>query len=298
MLLHTEAFAADEPEGSTQKGSQYISRKDLRWLGIFLLAFALILIPVWLHLKRQGEKAACSNNMRAVSAAVLLYSEQNDERLPIAFYPDAEGSPVLDNGFPITWATMVQEGMSARASFRCPSAKPEELTLVVPRQGTKPIELTYGMFAGASGRTARNYESPGSSVLLSETSNFGANETHNPTPFLDENGEPMKNDGFVIGLEGTNAQGPLLKERLDEILADENRNDGDPLKKGLKAPSWTTRLAFPTTAGAKFREDGPSRHGPGIHVIFIDGRLGIIRPNAARVDLDGSTASGRRWAVP
>ncbi len=294
MILFAEGFDADEPEGSAQRGSQYMSRKDLRLIGVILLIFGLVSFPVWQHLKRQGEKATCSNNMRSIAQAILTYTTDNNDGMPIAFYPDADGNPVLERGLPITWATLVENGKSERASFRCPSALPTEVTEVTPLQSQTPIQLTYGMFAGASGRTERSYERPNESVLIGETSNNGARDTYNPRPF----GPSFQNDGFLIGLDVSNQQGPLLKQDLDFIAADIQRGAGDPEKVGLTGPKAVTRLAFPDTGKGDFLENSISRHDNGIHVIYIDGRLGLIRPGAAKVDYSALSRSRNRWAVP
>ncbi len=294
MILFAEGFDADEPEGSAQRGSQYMSRKDLRLIGVILLVFGLVSFPVWQHLKRQGEKATCSNNMRSIAQAILTYTTDNNDGMPIAFYPDADGNPVLERGLPITWATLVEQGKSERASFKCPSAQPAEVTEVTPLQSQTPIQLTYGMFAGASGRTERSYERPNESVLIGETSNNGARDTYNPRPF----GPKFKNDGFLIGLDVSNQQGPLLKQDLDFIAADIQRGAGDSEKLGLTSPKAVTRLAFPDTGTGNFLENSISRHDNGIHVIYLDGRLGLIRPGAAKVDYSALSRSRNRWAVP
>lgn len=294
ILFGAESFEADEPEGSAQRGSQYMSRKDARFILLAIVVFTLISIPAYQYYKRQGEKSICSNNMRAIAQAILTYSTDNDDRLPIAFYPDEAGNPVLEQGLPITWATLVEGGKSERASFRCPSANPQEVTRVTPFVSKKPIELTYGMFAGASGRTERGYDRPTESVLLAETSNNGALNTYNPLSF----GEKFENDGFLIGLDVSNAQGAALKDALDFIRADIQRGAGDPDKQGLKEPNFVTRLAFPESAKGKFDSTTGMRHDNGIHAIYVDGRLGLLKPGAARVDYSSASSSRHRWIVP
>ncbi|MBL8059391.1 MAG: hypothetical protein JNK63_01605 [Chthonomonas sp.] len=285
MLLHAEAFEADEPEGSAARGSQYMSRKDLQRIGIALVVFTVIAFPVYQHFKRQGEKAICSNNMRTMAQALLTYGVDNDGGLPLAYYSDNAGNPQLHQGLPITWATFAQSGMNKRASFKCPSARGDEAASVTPYSGRQAITLTYGMFAGAAGRAERQFDRPSETVLLAETSNGGANETFNPLPL-------GKNDGFLIGLDVSNAQGGELKTALDEIKLDRQRNEGDPLKQGLREPEFVTRLAFPGTRGHKFSGAGASRHDTGINVIYVDGSLGLLRPPSAAI------GDRYRWAVP
>lgn len=277
MITHfAEPFEADEPEGSVVRGSQYMSRKDLQRIGLALVVFGIVAFPVYQHYKRQGEKSVCSSNMKAMGQALLAYGVDNDERLPPAYYPDANGDPTLHNGLPVTWATLAQSGMSKRSTFRCPSATADESAKVTPYFGSDPIQLTYGMFAGAAGRTDRQYERPNESVLLGETSNHGARETFDPLPL-------GANDGFLIGYDVTNAQGPDLKAVLDEIKLDLSRNAGDSSKLGLKEPSFVTRLAFYGSNQGKFDAGAVARHDSGIHVIFVDGSLGVIRAPAAEV---------------
>ena len=285
MLLQAEPFEADEPEGSVARGSQYMSGKDLQRIGILLLVFTAISLPVYQHFKRQGEKSICSSNIKAMGQALLTYGVDNDGGLPLAYYDDGQGKPQLHNDLPITWATFAQSAMSKRSTFRCPSAKPEEASRVTPFSGPQSISLTYGMFAGVAGRAERQFDRPAETVMLAETSTNGANETFNPLPL-------GKNDGFLVGLDVTNAQGLDLRTAFDEIKVDLQRNEGDPLKLGLREPSFVTRLAFPSTKNGKFSGDGASRHDSGIHVIYVDGSLGIIRPPAAAI------GDRYRWSVP
>lgn len=293
----SEPFDPQAPEGDESRGNQYLSRKDLRNVLIVIAVLGVVLFPVYQQLRRQGERTFCSQNMRSISQAILLYLEQNDDRFPPAYRPDVNGAPVAFDGHPITWATLVEDAMSRRQNFRCPSAAPDEVTRVASQSQGKVIELTYGLYAGVATRTVRDFDRPDMAVMLSETSNFGAQDTYNPLPWSSPSGEPIRNDGFLIGWNETNLTGMELRQWINELRLDEEREAGDPNKLGLKPPVAVTRLAFPGSSGAKFRDEGRSRHDTGIHAITVAGQLVFLRPPAARIQFDGVRVTGR-WAVP
>lgn len=267
---------SEEPQGQEgpeqeRSASPYFARRDLKILiGGALLLLAL-LTPIYLMLKRQAERHVCSSNLAAIATALGTYSELFDDRFPPAFAEAKTDTPLLDEGArPFTWASLLSEHLSSRASFRCPSARQEELaTSQHPTRVGRGIWTSYGIFAPIAGRPRSQVDTPGASVVLAESTNGGAAKTFDPLPLLDLAGRPTW-DGFLLGFQDGNR---LPSERSEFI----------------------TRLAFPNSNGPSFRRDGPSRHDMGIFVLFADGRRGVITPPEAKVTRAAGKITGY-WA--
>ncbi len=259
MMLTANAYDPDEPEGAG-RGSSYLSPKDLKWILLTLAVLSVIFWPVFQHMRKQSEKARCLQNVKAVFDAALLYMQYNDEHLPPVYAVGQDGTPLLTNGLPNTWATLLQPNMTARASFRCPSAKDDEVVRVEhPDSSKKVIELTYGMYVAMDTMYYPQLENPNGTVLFAETSNMGAGGTYDPSPFKLRDGTVVPFDGFLIGYD------------------DGNREHSENSK-------TVTRLAFGNTANGEFNGDRAlPRHDTYIHVLFASGRAGRLEPSAARL---------------
>ncbi|MCW5942144.1 MAG: hypothetical protein KIS66_07920 [Fimbriimonadaceae bacterium] len=267
MLPWPAAFDADEPEGSSV-GRSHLSGRDLRILLAVFAVLIAIAIPVYGMLRAQAWEHTCTGNLKAISQALLLYREENNDRFPPT-HVDVGGveAPLLVEKRAITWATQTQPYMSERASFKCPASSPDEN---VPTQHlldrAKNFESSYGLFAPRGAAAFSSLENPDVGVVVSETANHGARDTYNPNPLLDHDGKPSPLDGFVIGFEGGNGRtiGPEA--------------------------THVTRLAFPGTAGGRFEQNGGARHPSGIRVLFASGRVAWITPERAKIE--------RRFKLP
>src|SRR5687767_7650785 len=60
---------------------------------------AAILFPVIAQVREKGHQAACLSNLRQISAAMLIYADDNDEQFPPAVTREGD-EPVA---FPMTW---------------------------------------------------------------------------------------------------------------------------------------------------------------------------------------------------
>jgi len=262
-------YDADAPEGEKSLGSKYVGKKDIKWIFLIALVLAAMLIPLYRIMKVQSDEASCKRNMKSISASIQQYAVQNDQRFPPIFEPGENGSPTLYNGKPITWAGLLT--LSSGTTFKCSAAEPDESVLV---NGTSyeasmwsknakklsHIELTYGMLAALNTRAVSDVANDDETVLISETSNSGAQGVYNPLPFTLANGEVVPYDGFSIGYD------------TSEFLYDESTK-------------YVTRLAFRNSSGGNFNDNSvKGRHKEGsLHVIFVDGHLGRFSPERAAV---------------
>lgn len=261
------------PEGDGGGSSQYVSRRDLRVILIGVVVLALFLLPFYRILERNSQKSRCVQNMKSIASALNQYAEVHDNRFPPLMRTALDGTPDLgDTGLPYTWASDIQEGMSARASFRCPSAQVGEEVYIEGRGRTR-IPLTYGMYAPYGAFLTSIIANPDQTIIVAETSNFGTWETYNPTPFKTDEGKLVPYDAFVIGWSDSNT---------------------------IPSPTsqYVTRLAFYGTANGDFREETEGRHDVGIHALNAQGAAaGPLKAKSAILDLRDGLPIGF-WESP
>jgi hypothetical protein len=246
---------ATEEEASAK--SQYMSRKELRIIGIGLVALAAICYPIYRVGIAKSEKAQCVGNFKAMQTALTLYIRDHDDGLPPVYRADEMRLPAIgENGLPYTWHSDLYPYMTRRASFACPSSSAEERFRVEnPEDGSQYLEASYGMYAAYSAEKFFNIELPDQTILLAETSNNGSASSYNPLPFRDKNGKPLP-DGVTIGFNDDNFTPSRTTKRV-------------------------TRLAFRETG--KSLKEASSRHDEGIHALTATGELRILRPEDSQV---------------
>lgn len=267
MLWMTQ-YDPDETDTAPGAKSQYMTKKDARTILIAVGALIVFLIPIYLKMREKTRVRICFSNIRAAHQAIAGYMTQNEDHLPPTYYPNEKGEPVMLDGHPITWVTLVAPDMSKRSNFECPSAKPEESATSVGTSESGPILSTFGMLTSLGLSIRSDIESPSDTILLSETSNKGSETSYNPLPFGDSD------DGFAIGYNKSNA------------LPDNDEGKS----------TFVTRLAFRGTQGGNFSGEAVKpRHESGIHAVSFDGQAFSIQPGSAGLNRRGDDVIGR-WA--
>lgn len=268
----TGAYDPTAPDGDDYGRSQYVSKRDVRVIAVFLIILALAAIPIFKMLERNAHKSTCRSNLGAIADAMNQYASLHDDRFPPIMRTGSDNEPDLGStGYPYTWASDLSQFMKHNTSFVCPEARPEEITKVEGEHGV--IDLTYGMYEPYGGYLRTIVPNPDQTVLIIETSNHGSNGSFDPLPYKDSSGKEIPWDGFVVGWNNTN----------------DKPNDQSSL---------VTRLAFPESAGGKFNLKDPSRHDGGIIAINCSGSLlPLIRPHDAVVRMKGGLPSGY-WEAP
>ncbi len=261
MVSSVGDYDPDEPEGSKKPGSQYMSRKDLRWIFIIMIVLVGAGMPVWYGMRDQRNKQVCASNIKAIYNSMMLYATLNDDRLPPLYNIGGNGAPMLTGGKPIVWASLLTQSMNKRATFSCPSAEDSEKMPALGDDGNKrvDIELTYGMYLPMGSQAHMLLSNPKTTALIAETSNGGAMGTFNPMPFRDLAGNVVPFDAFMVGFDNSNVD-----------FNEDTR--------------WVTRLALRGAPTGEDLKGAEPRHGAGIHVMFVDGHLGKIFGSRAEVD--------------
>ena len=276
ILFQTESYDPNTPEGAEPTaGSQYLSRKDVKWIALILIILGLFMIPIY-HIMLDGRNEhLCRQNMSQISKALGVYAEEHDGRYPPLFVTGSNGAPMQDDkGRSYTWVSLLKDGMNTRSSFDCPASEDSEKSASQhPSDSTQTIYSSYGMYAPYSAFAIAEIANPEQVIIVSETSNHGAKDTYDPLPYKTSKGEEVPNDGFVIGFDDSNT----------DITRESKR---------------VTRLAFAGTKSGQFKADGQGRHSKGVWGLTASGEALMISPPSATLDLLTPGRPQGRWAVP
>lgn len=273
-MSRAESYDPSAPEGDVSTHGQYMSARQVRGLLIVFAVLFFSFIPIYQIMKGKTDRARCTANMQAMFDALGLYAEQHDDRYPPVDRSETPGSlvPSLgDTGHVYTWASDIAGYMSARASFVCPAANPEEIVQTEdPKSSKNTLPLSYGMYAPYGGYLISLVENPDNTIIIGETSNRGTRDTFDPEPFASATGQALP-DGFVI------------------CWSDSNDN-------GDSSTTAVTRLAYPDTRNGTFLKDGPARHGDSIHLLTVSGQRINAKPTESYFQI------GKRlnpaWTLP
>jgi len=252
-----------------QPKSRYLTKKDAIRIVLGVLVLLILLYPVYVLLLKRAQKSICATNLKQISTAIGLYSEENGSRLPPTYVTYENLTPLVEKGGAYTWVNLVDGYVKDLKYFTCPSAEASEGVMVKTSSGGL-VRLTYGMYAPLGGEPIDQVDNPDQAVLLGETSNMGQRRTYDPSPFKLASGSVVPYDGFLIGFNDSN-----------QLPTDETR--------------FVTRLAYYGTEGGIFKDGGDSRHCcipiersdsrtenvDVIHVLTVDGRSRALPPSAA-----------------
>lgn len=260
------AFDPSAPEDRDTSG-QYVTKKDFKVFGIAIVAFVVIAYPIYLIMKSNTEKTLCWGNMGQVYKALTLYASDHDDRFPPIYAMTDNNQPYIDNtGYPFTWISDVSQHMSAKASFKCPSASDEEDARQQSKDSGKPIESSYGLYVAYAGFPQSQVENPNTAILIGETANHGAAASYDPNPL------EGPYDGFAIAWSDGNQVATANSKTI-------------------------TRLAYRNSSNGTFKEDGKSRHPNGLNFVSVSGEKSYVGPAAAIIEQRDKAPSGM-WATP
>jgi hypothetical protein len=271
--MSTDRYDPTNPEGDPSSSNPYLTKKDVKVIGIIIVALGIVLYPMYRYGVRQSEKERCSMNMKAISEALNLYAEAHEGRYPPVYRTGDGNAPGFgETGRAYTWCDDIAPFMNKRVSFICPSSDPSEAaTMEDPTDSSRVLKTTYGMYAPYGGYPISLIANPDDTALIAETSNLGSAGSYDPMKFKAPDGSFMP-DGFVIGWDNSN-DAPNAQTKS------------------------VTRLAYRDTANGVFKKDGESRHDNGIHVMTANGARQTLPPTAALIERPMGQITGL-WTIP
>lgn len=276
------ADEAEEDRDEERRSSEYITKKDVKYVSLGLVILVIIAIPIYSTLRQNSDIYNCKQNLRAMSTAFATYADAYDDHLPpLALLDVQTGLPRL-NGYnqPYTWANTLKDiaGFDPKRTYKCPAAPIDGLTDAEGTHGVA-MPMSYGMYSPLSMASKSSILNGSETVLVAETSNGGADESYDPKPLL-LGSNHLKLDGFSIGWPtgdpGINLAIPTASPSSHKIQVP------DP---------GVTRLAFRDTVnGLKDISDGRGRHDNIVFVLFADGHYGPLKESQAK--------NPGYWSVP
>lgn len=269
-MSENTAFDPNAPEGAGEAGSQYLSRKDVKWIGGTVIVLGIMMIPIYITLKEKAYKSTCVKNLNATMEALSVYAAQHDDRFPPLHDQGSDGPSVDQNGLPYTWISDINSLKSDRASFVCQTAADDEASMSVDPATGEAIPSTFGFYAPYSTYSVNMVDNPDTVVILAETSNGGSQGSYDPKPY-----GTTKWDGYGICWDNSN-------DWPDEET------------------SAVTRLALRgSSGGTKDIDKAMGRHSGTIHAITASRLLINMKPGAMITDYNRAkfTLAGA-WQEP
>lgn len=314
-MIDPSLLSVASEDRDDRPGSQYASKKDVKWALIAVAVAAIILYPAYAYMKGISNVHVCAANIKEMGQALSQYAGDNDDRFPPthqeAYAPT--GAPAVLNGRVSTWVTQAFRYNPKIEGYSCPTADDSES---VPNEGrrenpetkrdeTITVPSTYGMYRGLSAALQSGVESQ--TILLAETSNFGSKNSYDPVPYRDANGHPVPFDGFSVGWDyrligqAPGDMSALLRiPNIEPLLlrpAQENK-DGTANTKSTQVRSvYPTRLAFRDSQNGYDAKGVYGRHQY-IHAITVDGRLVRLNRADAHFRIEDSGRIGHPFRVP
>jgi prepilin-type N-terminal cleavage/methylation domain-containing protein/prepilin-type processing-associated H-X9-DG protein len=134
------------PRGETLRSSASLGFTLLELLVVMavIAILAALLLPVLSSARRKAQSTQCLNNLRQISQGTFLYCEDNEDRLPFAWFDDP--NPQDNNFYSLLTPLLYGSDFDGYGDFElriysCP------LRMREPLVGPNPMRVSYGMCA-------------------------------------------------------------------------------------------------------------------------------------------------------
>lgn len=118
---------------------------------------AAILLPVFARARENARKSTCQNNLKQIGTAIMQYTQDYDERLPMS-----------RNGANISWRVMIEPYIKSADAFRCPSNPSNNTTAGYNAPGGIQYKESYLVNGDGGGTGGTQPMRNGSSCSLAE----------------------------------------------------------------------------------------------------------------------------------
>ncbi|HEY3377840.1 MAG TPA: prepilin-type N-terminal cleavage/methylation domain-containing protein [Armatimonadota bacterium] len=191
--------------GQRQQGFTLI---ELLVVIAIIAILAAILFPVFAKAREKARQAQCTSNQKQLALAFQMYSQENEEKLPLAFTTDVNGNGQYEAGDTLAWMDAVNMPAGGKM-LHCPS-----------REKTAAFISDYAYDSALSGVALGDVINPTTVILTADgdkpAGTYSTSTPHNGKlicSFLDGHVELTADSGpwytaFQVGFHGVNDLAP------------------------------------------------------------------------------------------
>src|SRR5262245_37375479 len=103
---------------------------------------AAILFPVFAQAREKARQSACASNLKQLGTAIASYTQDYDERYPMAFYGTSA------SGTTLSWSVLAQPYIKNFQVFQCPDLV--TVSTGNPPGMTFPVHYGYNYYIGGN----------------------------------------------------------------------------------------------------------------------------------------------------
>jgi prepilin-type N-terminal cleavage/methylation domain-containing protein/prepilin-type processing-associated H-X9-DG protein len=145
-------------DGNKKSGSSGFTLIELLIVVAIIAVLAAILFPVFARARENARRASCMSNLKQIGLGMMMYVQDNDERLPVYYYVGGEPPDAAHGGnwYPSTsdawyWQNMIFPYIKNVQVFICPSSPLAGTAYKVPNGNYGPYATQYGANGVSSG---------------------------------------------------------------------------------------------------------------------------------------------------
>jgi prepilin-type processing-associated H-X9-DG protein len=142
----------------------------------FVAIFAAILFPVFAQAREKARTMSCLANVKQLSAAMVMYSQDYDGRFPRA----------------TVWMDAIRPRITKETVYHCPSVR-----------GSGPSSFGYAFNSNLTGKKAAAIPNPAAARMLYDSSNLARNASDPVTSLANP---PRHGSGNILGYADGHAQ--------------------------------------------------------------------------------------------
>ena len=217
---------------------------------IVLVIIAVVVavgIPGFLQFRRQALNGTCTSNLRNLSEGVRLYSQDNDDLLPLAYYRQAKSKQL------VTWADTLSSYTDPKYML-CPADDNRDGAPYTNLSSSSKVHVSYGFFIGVSG-TRKEQLSYGGAELAMIADSTDVGYRSKPLP-----GIPADKQALFLDFDTSTGQYSKDAKAIQNAAV------------SVKQGSWPNP------------QEITARHGETFNVLFVDGHIESVPKSVVIID--------------
>ncbi len=175
---------------TSSKGRSAFTLIELLVVIAIIAILAAILFPVFARARENARRSSCTSNVKQVLLGVLQYTQDHDEKYPIAFNT-APGVPAAQQ----SWYNITQPYLKSTQLFQCPSDSSTTPATNTSTTGNYHVSYIVNFLFGNSGAVGAislaAIDSPSTTLYMAD----GSKQTNGTTTMPDS---ADKNSGYRL----------------------------------------------------------------------------------------------------